>query len=163
MSLRIAEPLPLRTLGLGTAIGGVLTMIFAGFNSPAALVGVVALCAGIALPDAVDRGGMQRRQVGLFLLTPGGGVGAWALVVTLLLAILRLPADPAALALLAGSVLAVGGAVDLFRYAPRAAETSGAGGTPGHVAGHRIRVGWRTTRRGACSRFRTPSRLFGSC
>lgn len=118
MSLRIAEPVPLRTVGLGTTFGGVMTMTFAGFNGPAALVGVVALCAGIALLDAVDRGRMERRQVGLFLLTLGGGVGAWALVVTLLLAILRLPADPAAVALLAGSILAVGGAVCVLRYAP---------------------------------------------
>jgi O-antigen ligase len=78
----------------------------------------VVLCAGISLLDGVDSGRVGRRQLGLFLLALGGIVGAWALVVTALLALLGLPADPAALWLLAGAILAAGGAVYLLRHAP---------------------------------------------
>ncbi|MGH2765507.1 MAG: hypothetical protein ACRDKA_06305 [Actinomycetota bacterium] len=118
MALGIAEPAPLRTVGGGTVAGGALATIFAGFRGPAALVGVVALCAGISLLDGVDRGRMGRRQLGLFLIALAGVLGAWALVVTVLIAMLGLPPDPMALGLLAGAILAGGGAVYLLRYGP---------------------------------------------
>jgi hypothetical protein len=89
------------------------------------MVGLVALCAGIGLLDSVDTGRVGRRQVGLFLVCLGGVVGMWSLVVTILLAMLGLPAQPTVLSLLAGGALAVGAAVYLLRYAPtpeRAAE-----------------------------------------
>jgi hypothetical protein len=122
MALRIAEPTPLRSTGFGASAGGALTTILSGFQGPAALIGVAVLCLGIALLDAVDTGRIGRRQVGLFLLGLGGVVGTWALVVTVLLAMLGLPADPVAMTLLAGGILAAGGAVFLIRYAsvPRA-------------------------------------------
>jgi len=117
MALRIAEPTPLRTAGLGATAGGALTTILSGFRGPAALVGLVILCLGIALVDAVDAGRVGRRQLAVFLLSLGGVVGAWGLVVTALLAMLGLPPDRAVLILLAGGVLAMGVAVFLIRYA----------------------------------------------
>jgi hypothetical protein len=118
MSLRIAEPMPLRTAGFGATAGGALVTILSGFQGPAALVGLVALCLGIALLDAVDAGRVGRRQIAVFLLTFGGVVGAWGLVVTALLAMLGLTPDRVVLMLLAGGILAVGVAVFLIRYAP---------------------------------------------
>jgi hypothetical protein len=120
MALRIAEPTALRTTGFGASAGGALTAILAGFQGPAALVGVAVLCLGIALLDAVDTGRVGRRQLGLFLLGLGGVVGSWAVVVAVLQAMLGLPADPMVLGLLAGATLAVGVAMFLLRYAPRA-------------------------------------------
>jgi hypothetical protein len=118
VSLRIAEPTPLRTAGFGATAGGALTTILSGFQGPAALLGLVALCLGVALLDAVDAGRVGRRQVGVFLLALGGVVGAWGLVVTALLAMLGLSPDRVVLMLLAGGILAVGVAVFLIRYAP---------------------------------------------
>jgi hypothetical protein len=120
MALRIVQSAPLRTTGFGASAGGAVTAILAGFQGPAALVGVAVLCLGIALLDAVDTGGVGRRQVGLFLLGLGGVVGSWAVVVAVLQAMLGLPADAMVLGLLAGAILAVGVAVFLLRYAPRA-------------------------------------------
>jgi hypothetical protein len=118
VSLRIEEPRPLRTVGWGTVAGGGLLTVFAGFVGPAALVGVVILGAGIALLDAVDIGRVARRQLGLFLLVSGGVVGAWALVVVLIMAIIGLTPDLPVLSLLAGAFLAVGGGMYIVRYAP---------------------------------------------
>jgi hypothetical protein len=118
MSLRIVEPAPLRTVGFGAVAGGSLLTIFAGFRGPAAIVGLVALCAGIALLDAVDSGRVGRRQIALFLVSLGGVVGTWGLVVTILLAMLGLTPEPTVLALLGGGVVAVGAALYLIRYAP---------------------------------------------
>jgi hypothetical protein len=118
MALRIVEPTPLRTVGFGTVAGGALLTIMAGFQGPAALVGVVALSVGIALLDALDSGRVGRRQVVLFLVSFGGVVGMWGLVVTILLAMLGLAPEPTVLALLGGGILAVGAAVYLVRYAP---------------------------------------------
>jgi uncharacterized membrane protein (DUF441 family) len=122
MALRIAEPTPLRTAGFGAAAGGILTTLFSGFQGTAALIGVAILCLGIAILDAVDTGRVGRRQLGLFLLGLGGVVGSWAMVVTALLAMLGLPADPVVLSLLAGAIMAVSLAVVLLRFfpAPRA-------------------------------------------
>ena len=141
MALRIAEPTPLRTAGFGASAGGALMTILSGFQGPAALIGVAALCLGIALLDAVDAGRVGRRQLGLFLLALGGVVGMWALVVTALLAMLGLPADPVVLVLLAGGILAVGGGVFLVRYAsvPRAAPAIVVhGGRRPHLASQRL-------------------------
>ena len=118
MAMRIVEPTPLRTVGFGAVAGGGLMTILAGFQGAAALVGLVALCAGIALLDAVDTGRVGRRQAGLFLVCLGGVVGMWSLVVTILLAMLGLPAQTTVLTLLAAGALAVGAAVYLIRYAP---------------------------------------------
>lgn len=46
MALRIAEPTPLRTVGFGATAGGTLVTIMAGFQGPAALVGLAALSVG---------------------------------------------------------------------------------------------------------------------
>ncbi|HYZ10474.1 MAG TPA: hypothetical protein VE962_01115 [Actinomycetota bacterium] len=110
--------MPLRTVGFGAAAGGALLTILAGFHGPAALVGLVALCVGIALLDAVDIGRVGRRQIALFLVSFGGVVGMWGLVVTILLVMLGLPAQPTVLMLLAGGILALGAALYLIRYAP---------------------------------------------
>ncbi|MGH2546635.1 MAG: hypothetical protein ACRDHJ_07125 [Actinomycetota bacterium] len=118
MALRIAEPSPPRAAGLGATAVGALTTILSGFQGPPALVGLVVLCLGIALLDAVDAGGVGRRQLAVFLLSLGGVVGAWGLVVTALLAMLGLPPDRAVLILLVGGILAMGVAVFLIRYAP---------------------------------------------
>ena len=91
-------------------VGGIVTAI-------AALVGLVILCLGIALLDSVDAGRVGRRQLAVFLLSLGGVVGAWGLVVTVLLAMLGLPPDRAVLILLAGGILSTGMAVFLIRYA----------------------------------------------
>jgi uncharacterized iron-regulated membrane protein len=117
VSFQIEEPKPLRTVGVGVTAGGALLTVFAGFTGAAALVGVIMLCCGISLLDAVDLGWVGRRQLGLFLLALGAVVGAWALIVVVLLAILGLAADTIALALLGGSFLAAGGGTFILRYA----------------------------------------------
>lgn len=121
MALRIAEPTPLRTVGLGATAGGILVTIMSGFHGPAALVGLGVLSVGIALLDAVDAGRVGWRQLGLFLLSLGAVLAAWALVVTLLLAMLGLPLAQVPLMLLAGGILAVGVGILLMRYLPRPA------------------------------------------
>jgi hypothetical protein len=52
----------------------------------------------------------------------GGAVGTWGLVVTVLLAMLGLPSQPAVLGLLAGGILAVAVAVHLIRHEPAAGQ-----------------------------------------
>jgi hypothetical protein len=121
MVLRIDEPTPLRTAGLGATAAGALTTILSGLQGPAALVGLVVLCLGIALLDAVDVGRVGRRQLAVFLLAIGAVLAAWALVVTLLLAMLGLPLARVPLMLLAGGILAVGVGILLMRYLPRPA------------------------------------------
>ena len=121
MALRIAEPTPLRTAGFGATAGGGLLTIMSGFQGPAALVGLASLSLGLALLDAVDAGRVGPRQVGVFLLTLGGVVTAWGLVVNVLLAMLSLSPNPVVLMLLAGGILAAGAGVFLIRYLPRPA------------------------------------------
>jgi hypothetical protein len=137
MALRIAEPNPLRTIGFAAAAGGALVTILSGFQGPAALVGLGVLCLGIALLDAVDGGGVGWRQLGVFLLALGGVLGAWALVVTLLLGMLGLPPGRVPLVLLVGGALAVGVAVFLIRYRPRPAPAIVAERSSHHDAGRR--------------------------
>jgi hypothetical protein len=132
MALRIVEPSPLRTVGFGAAAGGAIMTLFAGFQGPGALVGLGALCVGISLLDAIDSGRVGRRQVALFLLSFGGVVGTWGLVVTVLLAMLGLTPETTVLALLGGGILAVGVAVYLIRYgsSPQAAPAAISGSRP---------------------------------
>jgi hypothetical protein len=117
MALRILEPAPPRTVGFGAVAGGALMTILAGFQGPAALVGLAALCCGIALLDAGETGRVGRRQIALFLVSFGGVIGMWGLVVTILLAMLGLAPEATVLTLLAAGILAVGAALSLFRYA----------------------------------------------
>jgi hypothetical protein len=121
MALRIAEPTPLRAIGFGAAAGGTLVTIMSGFQGPGALVGLGVLSVGIALLDAVDAGRVGWRQLGVFLLSLGAVLTAWALAVTLLLAMLGLPLPRVPLMLLAGGTLAVGVGIFLTRYLPRPA------------------------------------------
>jgi hypothetical protein len=118
VSVRIEQPRPLQTVGWGTIAGGLVATLIAGFVGPAALVGVIMVSAGIALLDALDLGRVSRRQVGLFLLVAGGVVGAWALVVMLIMAIIGLTPDTPVLALLAGAFLAVGAGMYILRFVP---------------------------------------------
>jgi hypothetical protein len=137
MALRIAESRPLRTFGLGATAGGTLVTIMSGFQGPAALIGLAVLSLGIALLDAADAGLVGPRQLGLFLLTLGGVVAVWGLVVALLLAMLALSPDPVVLMLLAGGILAAGVGAFLIRYLPRPAPAIVAERSSHHDAGRR--------------------------
>jgi hypothetical protein len=67
----------------------------------AALIGVFAVCAGVALVDAAGRGEVGPRQVGVFLIVLGVGLGFWGLLVVLLLWGLGLPVEGPPLVILA--------------------------------------------------------------
>jgi hypothetical protein len=107
MSMRVAVPFSLRTVGLAATLGGALITFFSGFTGRGAIAGAVVLCAGIAVLDGVDRGGLGLRQAGLFLVLLGFGLGAWSFVVLTLLALIRLPADEPVLIMFVSSTAAV--------------------------------------------------------
>jgi hypothetical protein len=90
---RITDPTPVRIAGSGAAIGGLLLLILAGFTGVAALIGVIAVCAGVALVDAANRGEVGPRQVGVFFVVLGLGLGFWGSLVVLLLWGLSLPVE----------------------------------------------------------------------
>jgi hypothetical protein len=98
---RINDPTPVRIAGSGAAVGGLLLLILAGFTGVAALIGVIALCAGVALVDAAGRGELGPRQAGLFLVVLGLGLGFWGFLVVLLLWGLGLPVEGPPLLVLA--------------------------------------------------------------
>lgn len=107
MAMRIVDPTPLGAVGVSVVGGGALTTILTGFRGPAALLGVAVLSAGIALLDGVDSRRIGRRQLAIFLLALGGIAATWGLVVTALLAIVRLPLGAVPLGLLGGGAAAV--------------------------------------------------------
>jgi hypothetical protein len=109
--LRINDPTPVRIAGSGAAAGGLFLLILAGFTGVAAMVGVLAICAGVGLVDAAGLGELGPRQAGIFLMVLGIGLGFWALSVVVLLVGLGLPVEGAPLMILTASVpaAAVGG------------------------------------------------------
>jgi hypothetical protein len=107
MATRVVAPSPLRTVGIAATLGGGFVLLFSGFTGRAAIVGAVVLCAGIALLDGADRGGLGIRQVGLFLVLLGSGLGAWSFAVTALLMVIGLPVDDPVRALFFASAAAV--------------------------------------------------------
>lgn len=87
MALRVAEPIPLRTLSITAFVAGIAAVEGTGLAGPFALVGFALLCLGFVLFDAVDRGHVGIRHLGMFLACLGAGAGSWALLV---LGLLRL-------------------------------------------------------------------------
>jgi hypothetical protein len=110
MAVQVAPPLSLpsmRTVGASVTLAGALITFLSGFTGRAGIVGAVVLCAGIALLDGADRGGLGIRQVGLFLVLLGSGLGAWSFAVVALLMVIGLPVDDPVRALFVASTAAV--------------------------------------------------------
>jgi flagellar biosynthesis protein FlhB len=69
MALRVVQPIPLRTLSITAFVAGVAAIEGTGLAGPLALVGFALLCMGVVLFDAVDRGHLGIRHLGMFLAT----------------------------------------------------------------------------------------------
>ena len=89
MALRVVQPIPLRTVSITTFVVGIAAIEGTGLAGPLALVGFALLCLGVVLFDAVDRGHLGIRHLGVFLTSVGAGAASWALVVLGLLRLLE--------------------------------------------------------------------------
>jgi hypothetical protein len=89
MALRVVQPIPLRTVSITTFVAGIAAIEGTGLAGPLALVGFALLCMGVVLFDAVDRGHLGIRHLGMFLASVGAGAASWALVVLGLLRLLE--------------------------------------------------------------------------
>lgn len=89
MALRVVQPIPLRTVSITTFVAGIAAIEGTGLAGPLALVGFALLCLGVVLFDAVDRGHLGIRHLGVFLTSVGAGAASWALVVLGLLRLLE--------------------------------------------------------------------------
>lgn len=89
MALRVVQPIPLRTLSITAFVAGVAAIEGTGLAGPLALVGFALLCMGVVLFDAVDRGHLGIRHLGMFLASVGAGAVSWSLVVLGLLRLLE--------------------------------------------------------------------------
>jgi hypothetical protein len=114
MALRVSQPLPLRTLGITSSVVGFAAVEATGVAGPFALIGFVLLCLGFALFDAVDRGRLELRHLGIFLASVGAGAGSWALLVLGLLRLLEQPPGREVYALLIVSAASVVAGVGLL-------------------------------------------------
>jgi hypothetical protein len=111
MSLQINDPTPGRIAGSGATLGGLILVALAGFTGVGALIGVIAVCAGVTLVAGASRGALGPRQAGVFLLL-GIGLGSWGLLVALLLWGLGPPVEgPPLLILIAWAPTVLAGAM----------------------------------------------------
>jgi hypothetical protein len=129
MPLRVAEPLPLRTLGIAAVALGALIVEAAAASRPPAIVGLVLIALGAVLLDGVrDRRLTPMRHVGLFSLIVGASLTSWAAIVLVVMALFDLDSGGHLVVLLSvGALGAATGVVLLRRPVPQDASDRSAG------------------------------------
>jgi hypothetical protein len=111
MALRVAEPLPLRTLGIAAVALGALIVEAAAASRPSAIVGLVLIALGAVLLDGVRDRRLTPRHVGLFSLLVGASLSSWTAIVLVVMALFDL--DPGGHLVMLLSVGAVGAATGI--------------------------------------------------
>jgi hypothetical protein len=111
MALRVAEPLPLRTLGIAAVALGALIVEAAAAYRPSAIVGLVLIALGVVLLDGVRDRRLTPRHVGLFSLLVGASLSSWTAIVLVVMALFDL--DPGGHLVMLLSVGAVGAATGI--------------------------------------------------
>jgi hypothetical protein len=106
MALRVAEPLPLRTLGVAAVALGVFIVESAAASQPSAIVGLVLIAFGAVVLDGVRDRRLTPRHAGLFSLIVGACLASWAAIVLVVMAAFDL--DPGGHLMVMLSVGAVG-------------------------------------------------------
>jgi hypothetical protein len=141
MPLRVAEPLPLRTLGIAAVALGALIVEAAAASRPPAIVGLVLIALGAVLLDGVrDRRLTPMRHVGLFSLIVGASLTSWAAIVLVVMALFDLDSGGHLVVLLSvGALGAATGVVLLRRPVPQDASDRSAE-RAGSKAGRRVRT-----------------------
>jgi hypothetical protein len=116
MALRVAEPLPLRTVGIAAVALGTFIVESAAASRPSAIIGLVLIAVGAAALDGVRDRRLTTRHAGLFSLAVGASLGSWAAIVLVAMAAFDL--DPGGHLVVLLSVGAVGAAtgVVLLRW-----------------------------------------------
>jgi drug/metabolite transporter (DMT)-like permease len=116
MALRVAEPLPLRTVGIAAVALGTFIVESAAASRPSAIVGLVLIAVGAAALDGVRDRRLTTRHAGLLSLAVGASLGSWAAIVLVAMAAFDL--DPGGHLVVLLSVGAVGAAtgVVLLRW-----------------------------------------------
>jgi drug/metabolite transporter (DMT)-like permease len=116
MALRVAEPLPLRTVGIAAVALGTFIVESAAASRPSAIVGLVLIAVGAAALDGVRDRRLTTRHAGLFSLAVGASLGSWAAIVLVAMAAFDLdPGGHLVVLLSVGTVGAATGVV-LLRW-----------------------------------------------
>jgi hypothetical protein len=106
MAFRVAEPLPLRTLGIASVALGAFIVESAAASRPSAIVGLVLIAFGAVVLDGVRDRRLTPRHAGVFSLIVGASLASWAALVLVVMAAFDLESGGHLVALL--SVGAVG-------------------------------------------------------
>jgi drug/metabolite transporter (DMT)-like permease len=140
MALRVAEPLPLRTLGIAAVALGALIVEAAAAYRPSAIVGLVLIALGAVLLDGVRDRRLTPRHVGLFSLIVGASLSSWAAIVLAVMALFDL--DPGGHLVMLLSVGAVGAAtgIVLLRRPVTEEASDRSTGRANSKAGPRVRT-----------------------
>jgi hypothetical protein len=88
MAVRIAEPVPLRAVGIAATAGSAFIVESSAAYRPTAVSGLVLIAFGISVLDGVSRRRLEPRQMGLFVTIIAGSLAAWAAIVLAVLAVL---------------------------------------------------------------------------
>jgi hypothetical protein len=93
MALRIAEPVPLRAVGIAAIALGAFIVESSAAYRPEAVSGLVLVAFGVSVLDGVGRRRLEPRQLGLFVAIIAGSLSAWAATVLAVLAVFGLSAE----------------------------------------------------------------------
>jgi hypothetical protein len=141
MALRVAEPLPLRTLGIAAVALGALIVEAAAASRPPAIVSLVLIALGAVLLDGVrDRRLTPTRHVGLFSLIVGASLTSWAAIVLVVMALFDLDSGSHLVVLLSVGALGAATGVVLLRRPVTQDASDRSAGRAGSKAGHRVRT-----------------------
>lgn len=140
MALRVAEPLPLRTLGIAAVALGALIVEAAAASRPSAIVGLVLIALGAVLLDGIRDRRLTPRHVGLFSLIVGASLTSWAAIVLVVMALFDLDSGGHLMVLLSVGALGAATGIVLLRRPVTQDASDRSAGRAGSKAGRRVRT-----------------------
>jgi hypothetical protein len=140
MAVRVAEPLPLRTLGIAAVALGALIVEAAAASRPPAIIGLVLIALGAVLLDGVRNRRLTPRHVGLFSLIVGASLTSWAAIVLVVMAFFDLDTGGHLVTLLSVGALGAATGVVLLRWPVTEEASDRSAGRANSQAGRRGRT-----------------------
>jgi ABC-type uncharacterized transport system permease subunit len=140
MAVRVAEPLPLRTLGIAAVALGAVIVEAAAASRPPALIGLVLIALGAVLLDGVRNRRLTPRHVGAFSLIGGASLTSWAAIVLVVMAFFDLDTGGHLVMLLSVGALGAATGVVLLRRPETEEVSDRSAGRANSKAGRRGRT-----------------------